>query len=353
VNMDHDQTSPSKRFAAVRPKTVRLSRHGLVRTSSLAGGGALPLVLEPSVEGVDLCTWAGANRKYVEDLLLIHGGILFRNFRVSSLENYEQIARALCTELIEYGERSSPRTQLIGRIYTSTDHPSDQTIRLHNEQSYTLNWPMKIFFHCVQVAHTGGGTPIADSRRICRRLDPALVERFRESKILYVRNYGGGLGLSWREAFQTDDCGVVEAHCRDAEIEWEWREGDRLRTQQVRPAVHRHPGSGEELWFNHAVFFHFSSLAPEAQAQILAVLEREDVPFDTFYGDGSSIEDSVLEELRQAYDAETVYFEWKHGDILMLDNMMVSHGREPFTGPRKVAVAMGDPFKSWLKEQRS
>jgi len=144
----------------------------------------------------------------------------------------------------------------------------------------------------------------------------------------------------------------VEAHCRRVGIEWEWREHGRLHTRQIRPAIRRHPESDEPLWFNHAVFFHFSSLAPAAQASILEVLDRKDVPFDTFYGDGGSIDDATLEAIRRAYDAETSRFAWTPGDILMLDNMLVCHGRDPFTGPRNLAVAMGDPFQSLAKQER-
>jgi alpha-ketoglutarate-dependent taurine dioxygenase len=348
--MERDQTFSSGRFAAIRPKPVRLSPTDLVRTSFLAGG-ALPLVMEPAADGVDLRAWAGANRDYVTPLLRKHGGILFRNFTVPSLVEYEEIARSLCREVIEYGERSSPRTRLAGRIYTSTDHPPDQPIRLHNEQSYTLNWPMKILFHCVTPAATGGATPIADCRRIYERLDPVLLEEFSRRQVLYVRNYGEGLGLSWQVAFQTSEPSVVEAHCRKAGIEWEWRAHCGLHTRQIRPAIRRHPESGEPLWFNHAVFFHFSSLSREAQASILEVLDRKDAPFDTFYGDGGIIEDATLEAIRQAYDAETVCFAWTKGDILMLDNMLVCHGRAPFTGARNIAVAMGDAVQSLPKRE--
>ena len=55
---------------------------------------------------------------------------------------------------------------------------------------------------------------------------------------------------------------------------------------------------------------------------LLAGLEEEDLPNNTYYGDGSPIEPSVLEEIREAYRMETVSFAWQEGDILMLDNML-------------------------------
>jgi alpha-ketoglutarate-dependent taurine dioxygenase len=280
----------------------------------------------------------------IEAELLRHGALLFRGFNVNSLRVFEEFTRAVSRELLEYGERSSPRTRLSAGIYTSTDHPADQQIVLHNEQSYTLNWPMKICFCCQQPARQGGRTPIAGSREIYRRLDPALIRLFEKKSVMYVRNYGDGLGLPWQEVFQTRVRAEVEEHCRRAAIECEWKDGDRLRTRQLRPAVRTHPKTGEWVWFNHALFFHVSSLDVTTQAAF-AGLTADELPFNTLFGDGTPIDPSLMEEIREAYRAATVSFSWQAGDVLMLDNMLVAHGREPFVGPRKVVVAMADPFQ--------
>ena len=47
--------------------------------------------------------------------------------------------------------------------------------------------------------------------------------------------------------------------------------------------------------------------------------------------------------LREAYRRETVSFPWQKGDLLMLDNMLVAHGRAPFSGPRQILVGMAEP----------
>ena len=97
------------------------------------------------------------------------------------------------------------------------------------------------------------------------------------------------------------------------------------------------------IWFNHAYFFHPSSLQQSAREAMLAVVDEDEIPFNTFYGDGSAIEPDVLEEIRNAYEDETVSFPWHQHDLLLIDNMLVSHGRESFRGPRKIVVAMGQP----------
>ncbi|MEP7339011.1 MAG: amino acid adenylation domain-containing protein [Acidobacteriota bacterium] len=340
------QQQPSRNFArltAIKPRVVSLRQRELVKSGQLLPDSPLPLVLQPAIDDVDLTAWAAHNREFIAEKLHRHGAILFRNFDAGSLARFEEFAKVTSHRLMAYGERSSPRTALGGYVYTSTDHPSDQHILLHNEQSYTLEWPMKLWFCCRQPAARGGSTPIAGSRNIARRLaDVAPI--FERRRVMYVRNYGQGLGLSWQEVFQTSDREAVEAHCQQASIEVEWLDDNRLRTRQVRPALRKHPVTGQTVWFNHALFFHVSSLEQNTRDAILAGTNEEDLPYNTYYGDGGSIEPEVLDRIREAYRHETVSFAWQRGDILLVDNMLVAHGREAFEGEREVAVVMGDPY---------
>jgi alpha-ketoglutarate-dependent taurine dioxygenase len=342
----HTTETSFEKFKSRKPAAVKLSAEALVQGSYFEPEQRLPLIMQPAVSGLDLTAWATQHRESIESRLVEHGAILFRGFEVSSAEQFQQFASAVSSELIEYGERSSPRTRIHSRIYSSTDHPADQYIILHNEQSYTLNWPLKIMFCCALPALEGGNTPIANSRKILGRLDQQLVRRFIEKKIMYVRNYGDGLGLPWQEVFQTEERLVVEEHCRRMSIEVEWKSSNRLRTRQVRPAVRKHPLTGELTWFNHALFFNNSSLETSVRESMLQAVKEADLPFHTLYGDGTPIEPATLEEMEDAYRQETVSFRWEQGDVLVLDNMLTSHGREPFAGPRKVLVSMADPYAS-------
>ncbi|NEE29572.1 TauD/TfdA family dioxygenase, partial [Streptomyces sp. SID7982] len=78
-----------------------------------------------------------------------------------------------------------------------------------------------------------------------------------------VRNFGSEFGLSWQEVFNSGDRAQVERFCAANDVSVEWRPDGGLRTSSVRDAVHRHPETGEEVWFNHAAIFHLSTLSPE------------------------------------------------------------------------------------------
>jgi len=333
------------KLSAAKARTPGLSRDRLIPTESLLEGD-LPLLIKPATRGLDLCAWAAENREWIETTLQRHGGLLFRGFGMYGAEELEAFVQAVAGESLEYRERSSPRSAVAGNIYTSTDYPPSYPIFLHNENSYQKVWPMKIFFLCHTEPGGRGETPIADVRRVYERLDPAVRQRFEEKGWMYVRNFGEGFGLDWKTVFQTDRKDRVEEYCGKSGIEVEWRDGDRLQTRAVRHAVAEHPATGQPVWFNHATFFHVSTLEPAIREALLTEFAEDELPANTYYGDGSPIEPDVLEQLREAYRAETVQFPWRRGDLLLLDNMLVAHGRSPYSGERKILVGMAEPM-SW------
>jgi len=330
-------------------KSVSASQEQWVSAEPLHNGQAIPLMLRPQLDGLDLIAWSGVNRDYINQLLYQHGALLFRGFGVSSASTFEQFIKVTAGELFGYHERSSPRTEVGNHIYTSTDYPSEYPIFLHNEHSYARDVPLKIYFYCDTAPRQGGETPIADCRKVLARIPAAIRERFRTHGWRYVRNFGLGLGLSWETSFQTNDRSEVERYCAENGINCSWLGENRLRTVQNRPALATHPYSREKVWFNHATFFHVSTLPELVRESLLAEFAESELPNNTYYGDGTSIEAEVLETLRDAYLQEKRMFPWERGDILILDNMLVAHARESFQGPRKILVGMADMY-SWLED---
>ncbi|AUX37710.1 MULTISPECIES: TauD/TfdA family dioxygenase [Sorangium] len=331
---------------AVSPAAPRGEADGLAR--SCFPGAALPLIASPLRRGdaSAVPALAAAIRACAEEALTSHGAVLFRGFPARALADFEAFVKLVTPELLDYTFGSTPRSHLQSRIYTSTEYPAHQHIPLHNEQSYTLEWPLKIWFHCAQAAAEGGSTPLADSREVFRRVPARIRERFTARKVMYVRNYGSGLDVPWQQVFGTTDRAAVERFCHEHGIACEWKPGGELRTRQVCQAVATHPRTGERVWFNQAHLFHVSNLEPAVLEALLAVFPEDDLPRNARYGDGSPIESSVLDEIRDVYRQVAVEFPWQEGDVLLVDNMLVAHGRTPFRGPRKIHVAMAEPFRA-------
>jgi amino acid adenylation domain-containing protein len=337
--------SKLKKLMQAKPKIVNLSQQRFVETSYLDLDKKYPRVLSPKMDDIDLAEWINGNQTFVEQELLKHGAILFRGFKVKSVDEFEKVARVICPELFdEYGDL--PREPVSGKVYTSTPYPADKPILQHNESSQMHCWPMKIWFHCIKAAERGGETPIADCRQIYELLDPEIRERFAEKRIMYVRNFNEVLDTGWQSFFRTNDKAVVEEYCRKAGIEYEWKDGNGLRTRKLSPAVAEHPKTGEKVFFNQIQAHHIACLDPVSRQSLLSLFKEEDLPRNVYYGDGSRIEDSVIQRLGEIYPRVSVNFPWEEGDVLMLDNMLSAHGRNAFVGSRNIVVAMGEMIKS-------
>jgi len=323
-------------------KSITVSPGGMCRFQPLFEGQMLPWLVEPSVPDLDLPTWLRNNRALVNERLAEHGGLLFRGFEVGGTERFEDCVKALSGSLLEYEYRSTPRTRVAGSIYTSTEYPATRSIPLHNEMSYARAWPLKIWFYAVTPAAGGGQTPIANSHRVLSRIPKQVRDKFEQLQVMYVRNYGHGVDLPWQEVFQTTEPGDVERLCGNVGMAFEWKSGDRLTTRQVCQAVATHPATGESLWFNQAHLFHVTSLDEASRELLLQRFGEAELPRNAYYGDGSPIETSALDEIREAYHQEEVVFNWQTGDLLLLDNMRAAHGRRPFTGPRRLLAGMAE-----------
>jgi alpha-ketoglutarate-dependent taurine dioxygenase len=143
--------------------------------------------------------------------------------------------------------------------------------------------------------------------------------------------------------FQTEDKSEVESYCRENQLDYEWLDNNTLRTRQVNPAIAVHPRTNEKLWFNQAHLFHASNLGKQITETLIASLGEENLPRNTYYGDGSPIEPEALDHIRSAYEQIKISFPWQRNNLLLLDNMLFTHGREAYTGARKVIVGMACP----------
>ncbi len=315
------------------------------RVSYLGSDTLFPVVVNPTEEQ-SLAEYRDAIEQMVSTHLSTVGGLLFRGFPIESVADFETFVRMISPDLASYEFGSTPRSQVHNQIYTSTEYPPHQHIPLHNEQAYTTEWPMKIWFYCAQASPEGGYTPIADSREVHRHIPVRIRERFIQKGVMYVRNYGNGLDVPWSKVFNTTDRGAVERFCRTAGIAYEWKPDGELRTRQVCQAIAVHPRTNETVWFNQAHLFHVSNLEPAVREALLSVVSEADLPRQACYGDGTTIETAVLDAIRDVYQCHAVQFPWQEGDVLMLDNMLVAHGRTPFKGSRKLLVAMAEANKS-------
>ncbi len=339
-----------KKFKSIKPKAVSLPQQDLIKTSYLQREQLLPLVIEPNSEEVDIADWAMNNREFFETNLRQHGAILFKDFNINSVSEFEQVAGAIAPSLFgEYGDL--PRECVSKKVYGSTPYPADKAILFHNESSHLHRWPQKIFFLCLKAAKSGGETPVVDCRKIYQMLNPQFREKLEEKQLMYVRNYIENLDVSWHDFFHTNNKSEVESYCKNARIEFEWLENNRLKTSKVRPAIATHPQTEEKIFFNQIQLHHISYLDASVRQSLLSAFGEERLPRNVYYGDGSPIEDSVIEEIGAIYQEAAISFPWQPGNMIMLDNMLIAHSRNPYIGERKIVVAMGELMEEVVNSQ--
>ncbi len=337
-----EQGASALGIRGARRRAVDIGSTELVATGALASVGyPFPLLATPAVANVDLAEWGRSNRNLIESWLLTHGAILFRGFALATPQDFERAASAICRDLFgEYGDL--PKEQGTDRLYGSTPYPADQTILFHNESSHLPSWPMKQFFFCALPSESGGETPILDCRGLCAVLDPGILKEFEERGLVYIRNFSPGVDVSWQDFFHTEDRAAVEEACRASGMGVRWKSSDCLEITQAAPAVRVHPTTGDRVFFNQVQLHHPRCLDPATRDSMLALFGENDLPRNVRYGDGAPIDDATIDYVGEVYDREAVAFLWERGDVLMLDNMLVAHGRKPFGGARKIVVGMAE-----------
>ncbi|WNW10413.1 amino acid adenylation domain-containing protein [Pseudomonas sp. DTU_2021_1001937_2_SI_NGA_ILE_001] len=332
--------SKMSKLKQTRASAVSQLAHEQVRTRALVEGQALPLVIEPLLGDLDPAHWAQQARPWINEQLRTHGGLLFRGFDLPDASAFERFAQAIEPDLYgTYGDL--PKNTSGKNIYHSTPYPEQHMILFHNESSHLPQWPRKQWFFCEIPSPVGGCTPIVDCRQVLTRLPETIVDRLKAQGLLYVRHFTDKLDVRWQDFFKTEDRSEVERQCRDSGMQWQWLGDDNLRIAQHCPAIVAHPDTGELAFFNQVQLHHPACLEPEVRSNLINLFGLGNLPRNVYYGDGSVIEDEVMAVIGEAYEACAVRFKWHKGDMVMLDNMLVAHARDPFEGERKICVAMG------------
>jgi alpha-ketoglutarate-dependent taurine dioxygenase len=339
MSAEQGTTGPGGGLRGMRRKAVATTK--LVNTAFMPGReGKMPLVITPAVDNVDLKSWCASNKDELDGYFDKYGAILFRGFDLEDASDFEAVATSIANDLFaDYGDL--PPESASERIYGSTPYPPDKMILFHNESSHLASWPLRQFFFCITPAPDRGETPLLDCRTVYDALDPELRDEFAEKGLMYVRNFSEGIDVPWQDFFHTDDKAEVEKICADGGMSCEWTDNG-LRIRQLAPAITTHPRTGEKLFFNQVQLHHVSCLDDETRSALRQLFADEDMPRNVYYGDGTPIPDEVIDRVGDLFEELCVEFPWQSGDLIAVDNMLVAHARRPFSGPRKLLVAMGE-----------
>jgi alpha-ketoglutarate-dependent taurine dioxygenase len=307
--------------------------------------GKPPIVEAPRVDDIEsACGWLKVVLPGLNRALRTHGVVFLRGLPMTEVKDFAQVRDVLLPIPTPYREKATPRSKLGRDVFSSTDLPPTQAIQLHNENSYTLTFPGVLLFGCLTAPSEGGATPVADCRKVLSSLPEYLVSEMRSVGWLLTRSYSEFLSTTWQAAFSTEEKTEAERYCKENLIGYQWQADGNLTTRQVRPGIITHPRSGDEVWFNHLAFWNEWALDEELRETLIAECGRDRLPFNTAMGSGRPLTRDEVRVLQDAYAGAAVRETWRKGDLLMVDNILTAHGREPFNGDRKIVVAMGEPI---------
>jgi alpha-ketoglutarate-dependent taurine dioxygenase len=287
-------------------------------------------------------SWAAQHRRMLKDLVVKHGAILVRGLQLRDHAGVAAVFRAISPDLMVEREAFAARRSLIDRVYSSASWPANQPMCMHHELSYATTFPGLMLFACLAAPTEGGATAVADSPTILDALPAELVRRLDQEGWLLTRNYTDEIGVSYAEAFGTNDRSAIELYCLANAIDFEWKPDGGLRTRQRQSAILKHPVTSERCWFNQVAFLNEWTIDPEVREFLIDVYGPEGLPFNTSFGDGEPISADIVQTINQVYEENTVREPWAAGDVMLVDNIRTAHSREPFEGPREVLVAMAN-----------
>ena len=280
------------------------------------------------------------------------GLIILRGFHIDPQTDLVWLAEALGVPLQHYLERSTPRDQIGDRIYTSTKYPPQYPLLYHNENSYQDQWPEALIFYCNVPAASGGSTWLSPVAEVLNHIPVDLLERMQKIGYQVVRNFHPSMGLSWQETFQTTDRDEVSRYCDTHSLDHMWKD-DVLQTVAHRPVVENHWRTGEPLWFNHAALFNINTIDSDTREALTEIYPEEDLPLNTYMGDGTRITESEIASIWDAYESYRIVHQWEAGDLVIFDNMRFAHAREPFSGDRQILTCLAGSIKRQRDENRS
>jgi alpha-ketoglutarate-dependent taurine dioxygenase len=288
----------------------------------------------------EVAKWIEASREELVINVEQHGAILFRGFPLQTAEDFDAFIVAFGFENFPYEQSLSNavRVNRTDRVFTANEAPPDVNIYLHHEMAQTPIYPSKLFFFCEKAAENGGSTPICRSDVLYERLCEERPEFARSCEVEGLRytnvmppqsDLASGMGRSWQSTFSVEAREEAEERLKGLAYSWEWLPDGCLRaTTPTLPAV-RQIDSSRKSFFN----------------QLIAAFQgwrdsRNDPSKSITFGDGSPLDPADVAVAVRLADELTFEIPWQTGDVALVDNYVVMHGRRTFEGTRKVLASL-------------
>lgn len=276
----------------------------------------------------------------VRALLRDHGCAWVHTAGGLTTSQFVELATRVADGPLHRGYGDLPRADGDSPVYPSTPYPARERILWHHEAAHTAEWPHLQFFHCIAATTIGGATPTADSRLVYDRLPAELRDLFTRFGLRYIRNFRDHIDVSWQAFYGVSGKAELRVECERQSISLDCFQDGTVRTAFQTSAVCEVDG---RLSFANQVLLHHNAAMPAAaRAALFGLYEvPEAFPRHVQFGNGAEIGADVIELIMATYDAVGARSPWRGGDVLVIDNRVTAHSRDPYRGERRVQVALG------------
>lgn len=295
---------------------------------------------DPELDLASTVAWVKAERVRLFETLSDSGTVLFRGFPLSGPEDFDAFIDAFGESGFTYKESLSNavRVNLTERVFTANEAPPEVGIYLHHEMAQTPLYPSKLYFFCEIAADDGGETPVCRSDVLLDRmkeLEPEFVQACRDKLVKYslvmpsVDDPESGQGRGWQSTLGVETRAEAEARLEKLGYSWKWLEDGSLRTTTPALPAIREADNGREAFFNQliAAFLGWADISHTGVHKIA-------------FGDGTPIPADVMQRVCDLAEDLIVDLPWQAGDVALVDNYQVMHGRRSFVGKRRVLAAL-------------
>ena len=287
------------------------------------------------------------------------GGLLIRNTGIKDTRQYGEFLASIEFSHHSYVGGTNPRTEMGNGVYTAVDRPPSITIHSHQEMSYLDTIPDYVSFYCELPPNNGQKTNLfVDMREFTANLPNELKSRYRGRRARLQRTLKSSEQeafsqgeKSWQEALGTGDHQEAALIAQERGWELTWKDDDSLVILQEPARFFRTHLIHGELWCTQAMLINPVTYRRDAVRdgrlshvekldQVRA--EAPDTINQMFLENGNSIPDTDVECWYDLILEMETHFALEQGEVIILDNMLVAHGRGAFEGPREMFAALGN-----------
>ncbi|MEH2312465.1 MAG: TauD/TfdA family dioxygenase [Nostoc sp.] len=266
------------------------------------------------------------DKEKIISLFKHYGILLFKGFDVET-DIFKEFTNILSTDFINYAGGAFSRRVINGDETLLSVNDFKSEIKLHGEMYYQQNIPLMLWFFCANPPLEDGETTVCDGRQFFNEISSSTKELFNKKKLKFTVSISKE---EWQKKHQTDNLNTLEEICQKNNTHLAVNDDQSILIEYICPAIIPSRCGKYQVFIN--------SLLPTKQ------LSPKILKFE----DNSEIPEEVVSELNEIAEKITTEISWQKGDILMIDNTRILHGRRAFAdNQRDIYIRLCSPAFSF------